>query len=263
MPKKNHPFPYPSLQDTDCSFPHATYHASLGVVGGNLSINVSHQLGNATFIAAQIKSRRAMFGCIASSRHTGCKRLFLSSKSNQSIEWNQLILGELTEVYPLVVGVRRFTHTFSTIDEVTDSWTGKRIDIPNGARLASLANAIPLPAPSVPSVHNKRNSLNGKKRSPTEFDSDRLGAMRSALIDKNATDRRIKFIQKFRTREAFEGWVQRDLLAGSRIPDTSGVLQKRISEPDFTNMPREVEKQFGVIWNSLTLGAASNSSFWG
>ena len=259
----NHLFPYPSLQDTDYSFPQATYRASLRVAGDNHSLNVSHQLVGANFIAAQIESGRAMFGCIASSGETSCRKLFLSTDSNQTIKWDHFAHGRLANALPIVVGVKNFSHIFTKSDQVDDTWIGKSIYFPKGARLASLAKARPVPAPSVPSVHDKPTPLNGKKRPFAEFDSKRLAEIRSALVDKSATDRQVEFIREFCTRKTFEAWVRRELLGDSGISDTSYLLKESIFEKDFTNMPRQVEKQFSVIWKNLTPGAASRSSFWG
>ena len=259
----HHPLSYPSLQAKDRSFQRATYKAHLKVSEDRLPVYVAHQLENANFIQAQISAGRAMFGCIASSGETGCRKLFLSTESNQTIEWDQSTNGRLTKALPIVVGVKDFNHIFTQSDQVDDTWIGKSIYFPKGARLASIAKVRQIPASRVPLVHKKPSPLKGKKRTLAEFDSKRFAAIRKALVDESATDRRVEFIREFRTRKTFEAWVQRELLNGSKIPDTSDVLQSRISERDFTNMPRQVEKQFAVIWKSLTLGTASRSSFWG
>ena len=259
----NHPLSYPSLQVADRSFPKATYQHDCKTSDGRASVYVVHKLTKAKFIQTQIDGGRAMYGCIAFSVHTGCKKLFLSSKSNQTFEWNQFTQGELTELRPVVVGVKDFNHTFTVADEVDDTWIGKSIYFPKGARLASTVKAFAVSSRGAFPAGNGDQTGQVKKRLIEEFDSEHLATMRRTLIKESTTEMQIEFIREFCARGSFEKWVQQNLLKDLKCLNASDVLQDKLSESKFTNMPREVERQVGVKWKSLTLRVASRSSFWG
>ena len=258
-----HPLSYPTLQVTDRSFSKATYQHDCKISECCASVYVFHKLTKAKFIQTQIDVGRAMYGCIGISVHTGCRKLFLSSKSNQTFEWDRFTQGELTEIRPVVVGVKDFNHIFTVADEVDDTWIGKSIYFPKGARLVSVVTAHSLSANDVSFAGSGARTGQVKKHPFVEFDSAHLATMRNALIKKNTTDKQIEFIREFCVKGSFEKWVQRTLLKDFKNLDASEVLQEKLSESEFTNMSRAVERQVGVTWKSLTLNVASNSSFWG
>jgi len=100
------------------------------------SVVVAHELENAEFIQAQIKSGRAHYGCLIAVSVTGHRELKLSSDLNQSVSWESGIAGEPPSIRPIIVATESFQHKFEKGDGVADLWVGKNISIPMGAGLA-------------------------------------------------------------------------------------------------------------------------------
>ena len=225
-----------------------------------MSMYVNHLLAKAPFVKSQIRAGKAQFACIFSSKHTGHRRIFLSSSSEQVVEWDQSYLGELTSVHSFIVTIDQIAHTFTSSDEVAETWVGKSIYFPKGARLSCLLDILSV---SEKSNLNIAKTLDGTKPHYREFDSEDFTSLRRSLIGIDKTLRQVEFIKAFCDKESFENWVNEKLYVTSRGVIDPEVLSIKLNERKFTNMPREIEMMASGIWKSLTPRVASKSSFWG
>jgi len=163
----------------------------------------------------------------------------------------------------MIVATEAFHHTFTAVDEVTETWLGKSIYFPKGARLAiDRTRQIRVSAVDLenPSIHH---GLPDRRLQFREFNAEMFQKLRASLIEKNSTASQVDFIKIFLSRESFRKWAMKTLVHSSSGYEEPRVFEHPLKEEAFTDMPRSLEKELFSLWSDLTPNIASRPSFWG
>ena len=127
--------PYPSIEAGNFSFPEGEYDVRFDTSDG-VSVELTHQIRNASFLQDLITRGKAKFGCLVSVPLTSYRKLNLSDSSKQIVKWELSVVGEPPMLCPVVVCLEEIKHTFGQDDGVAEIWQHTEVVIPKGARLA-------------------------------------------------------------------------------------------------------------------------------
>ena len=127
--------PYPSIEAGNFSFPEGEYDVGFDTSDG-VSVELTHQIRNASFLQDLITRGKAKFGCLVSVPLTSYRKLNLSDSSKQIVKWELSVVGEPPMLCPVVVCLEEIKHTFGQDDGVAEIWQHTEVVIPKGARLA-------------------------------------------------------------------------------------------------------------------------------
>ena len=96
----------------------------------------------------------------------------------------------------------------------------------------------------------------------SEFDSGRYAKLRSAVIDKKSSSKRMELLDVARKSYEFQAWIRRELDYTVSKTKELDLYPKKLTENEFKDTPRDVERMAFITWKKLTPRTASRSSFW-
>lgn len=96
-----------------------------------------------------------------------------------------------------------------------------------------------------------------------ELKADEFAKIRKLLILKKGSDLQIAFIKAARTKETFIAWIEERVSYDNLDVHDVPLYPEKLTENEFKDTTRDVERLAFDTWNSLTPSIACRSSFWG